>query len=138
MAGRSSADGFILLGEAPTDQIEGAARDALARMKKGEHGLAVHPNCGTNLLTTGALTTLVAFLGTAGGTRRMNGDRAVGLMSLMMLAVLISQPLGMSLQKYFTTEGDPGDLEIVSITRSTLKLPFLAPLTIHRVKTTAG
>jgi hypothetical protein len=135
MAGRSSANGFVLIGEAPTDQVEAAVHDALSRMKKGEHGLAVHPNCGTNLVTTGALTTLVAFLGTSGGTRRMNGDRAAGLMSLMMLAVLISQPLGMSLQKHFTTEGDPGDMEIVSITRSEFKLPFFAPMTMHRVVT---
>jgi hypothetical protein len=138
MAGRSSAGGFILIGEAPTKEIEAAVHDALSRMKKGEHSLAVHPNCGTNLVTTGALTTMVAFLGTGGGTRRMNGDRAAGLMSLMMLAVLISQPLGMGLQKYFTTEGDPGDMEIVSITRSEFKLPFFAPMTIHRVVTTAG
>lgn len=138
MAGRSSASGFILLGEAPTSQIEAAAQDALSRMKKGEHELAIHPNCGTNLVTTGALTTLVATIVTRFGTRRLNPDRIGGLMSLMMLSVLVSQPLGLALQKHFTTDGDPGDLEIVSITRSEVRLPFVAPLTIHTVVTRDG
>lgn len=35
-----------------------------------------------------------------------------------MIAVLVSQPLGMDLQRYFTTDGVPGTLEIISITRS--------------------
>jgi hypothetical protein len=135
MAGRSSANGFILIGEASTEQIEAAARDALARMKRGEHNLAIHPNCGTNLVTAGVMTTLVAYLGTAGGSRRMNLDRTAGLMSLMMIAALVSQPLGMSLQRHFTTDGDPGDLEIVSITRGEFRLPFGAPVTTHRIVT---
>lgn len=137
MAGRSSSTGFILLGEAPTAQVEAAAQDALNRMKKGEHGLAIHPNCGTNLVTTGVLTTLVATVVTRFGSRRLNPDRLGGLMSMMMLAVLVSQPLGLALQKHFTTDGDPGDLEIVSVTRSEVRLPFVAPLTIHTVVTRA-
>jgi hypothetical protein len=135
MAGRSSAGGFILLGDAPTVQIEAAARDALSRMKSGEHGLAIHPNCGTNLVTAGVLTSLVAFIMTRAGTRRLNFDRLGGMVSFMMLAVLISQPLGMSLQQHFTTEGNPGEMEIVSVTRTELKLPFLSPLIVHNITT---
>lgn len=138
MAGRSSSTGFILIGEAPTDQIEQATREALSRMKKGEHQLAIHPNCGTNLVTTGMLTSLVAVIGTRGGTQRVNGDRFAFLTIMMMLAVLVSQPLGLSLQKHFTTEGDPGDLEIVSVTRKTWEIPMLKTLTIHEIVTSGG
>src|SRR5450432_4134839 len=56
MAGRSTDSGFVLLGDAPTEQVEAAVREALRRMSAGEHGLAVHPNCGTNLVTTGLMT----------------------------------------------------------------------------------
>ncbi len=137
MAGRSGPGGFILIGDAPTPQIEAARRDALHRMKNGEHSLAVHPNCGTNLVTAGLLTTLVAVLATSGGTRR-SLDRMAGVMPMMMISVLVSQPLGMALQKHFTTDGDPGNLEIVSVTRREVTLPFGKPVTIHTIKTREG
>jgi hypothetical protein len=138
MSGRSNANGFVLVGDAPTEQIEAAAREALSRLKRGEHNLAVHPNCGTNLITAGALTTLVAFIGTWGGTRRLTLNRLSWILTWMMVAVLVSQPLGMSLQNHFTTEGEPGGLEIASITRSEIQLPFpaLPRIVLHHIATT--
>ncbi|MCS7070256.1 MAG: DUF6391 domain-containing protein, partial [Anaerolinea sp.] len=47
MAGRSDASGYYLIGNDPTPQIESADHVALHRLRSGEHGLAVHPNCGT-------------------------------------------------------------------------------------------
>ncbi len=139
MAGRSSPSGFILIGDAPTEQIESAVRDALNRMRSGEHSLAVHPNCGTNLVTTGTLTTLAALIGFGGKTRRVTGDRISFVMTLMMAAVLLSQPLGLAFQRHFTTEGNPGDLDLVSVTRREMKLPFVGKaVTVHDVVTRAG
>ncbi len=138
MAGRSDPNGFVLFGDAPTESIEQAASDALQRMKRGEHQLAVHPNCGTNLVTAGVLTTLSAYIGTRGMKKGMNPDRAAGLMTLMMLSLLAAQPLGMSLQKHFTTEGEPGDLEVVSVERSERKMPFMETMTVHTVRTRGG
>ena len=135
MAGRSDAGGFVLLGEAPTTVIEAAARDALRRMKNGEHGLAVHPNCGTNLLTTAFMTTSAALVGFAGKSRRDAWERLPLVMFAVMMAILISAPIGGSLQKYITTDGDPGDLEIVQITRGTVRSPFGGTMTVHRVRT---
>src|SRR3954463_10192367 len=68
MAGRSDSGGFVLLGEAPTEQIEASVQEALRRLRGGERALAVHPNCGTNLLTTGFMTTVAAMLGMAGAS----------------------------------------------------------------------
>ncbi len=136
MAGRSSDSGFVLLGEAPTEQIEAAVRDALRRMKAGEHNLAVHPNCGTNLVTTGLMTTVAAMIGLSGASRRDAWNRLPTVMLLVMAALIFSQPLGLSLQKYITTDGDPADLEILSIKRSQMQTPLSrAPLTVHRVTT---
>lgn len=136
MAGRSDERGFTLMGEAPTEQIEAALQDALRRMKAGEHGLAIHPNCGTNLVTTGFLTTLVGVLGLSGSSRRESWNRLPMVMVLMMGTILFSQPLGLALQKHFTTDGDPADLEIVSIKRSQMRMPWSSgPMTVHRVTT---
>jgi Domain of unknown function (DUF6391) len=138
LSGRSDDSGFVLLGEVPTEAVETAAREALRRMRNGERHLAVHPNCGTNLLTTGFLASMVGLLGMAGSSRRDTFNRLPMVMLAMMIAILYSQPLGMTLQRYFTTEGDPGDLEIVSVTRSSLIIPFSGRVTVHRVATRFG
>lgn len=138
MAGRSDSSGFILLGGAPTEQVEKAVHDALGRMRQGEHTLAIHPNCGTNLVTGGVLTSLAALVCLSGLTLRLTGARRIGwLMPLMMSAVYVSQPLGMALQKHFTTDGDPGDLEVLSVTRSEHQLPLLPAIVLHTVVTRA-
>ena len=130
MAGRSDATGFVLIGEAPTEMIENAVRDALRRMQNGEHGLAVHPNCGTNLVTTSLMTTGAALVGFAGKSRRAAWERLPLVMVAVMAAILFSQPLGAELQKYITTDGDPADLEVVSITRRDV-----GSMIVHRVTT---
>jgi len=137
MAGRSDAKGFVLIGECDTDKVVSAVSDALDRMKRGEHGLAVHPNCGTNLVTTGYMTGLTALL-----LNRASSDKDVlgrlPLMSLgMMGAVLVSQPMGMWLQKHITTEGKPGNLEVLGIERSRQNWVG-REVTVHRVDTVSS
>jgi hypothetical protein len=139
LAGRSSDSGFVILGDVPTDAVESAVREALHRMRSGEHRLAIHPNCGTNLVTAGGLTTLVALAGLRTSDDKSVIERLPMIMTLMMLAVLFSQPLGMSLQEHFTTEGDPGDLELVSVNRYTMSFPFGGhPVIVHSVTTHQG
>jgi hypothetical protein len=134
LSGRSDAGGFILVGNVPTAAVERAVNDALTRMKRGEHGLAIHPNCGTNLLTTGYLTSLVALVGTRGARR--TGDvfnRLPTLVVGMMAAVLLSAPLGTWLQKHVTTDGDPGETHVVDVKRHEW-----GQLVVHRVTTQGG
>lgn len=136
LAGRSTDGGFVLVGEVSTEQVEQAAHEALRRMRGGERHLALHPNCGTNLVAAGALTTLAGLVGLRG---KPSLDRITWTMVLMMVALLASQPLGMSLQQHITTSGDPGDLEVVSVTRREMRWPFSgAPVTVHRVVTRRG
>ena len=139
VAGRASDGGFVLIGEVPTDQVEAAVDEALKRMKRGERGLAVHPNCGTNLVTTGFMTTLAGYLGLKGGSnQRVSLDRFSFTMSLMVLALIISQPIGMSLQRHITTDGNPGDLELVSVKRREFKWFWGGNIIIHNIITRRG
>ncbi len=138
MAGRSSDGGFILVGEVPTDQVENAVSDALKRLNNGESNLALHPNCGTNLVTAGALTTMAALVGLGNKSKPITADRISWTMSLMIMAIIVAQPLGMTLQKHVTTDGDPGDLEVVSITRREVPWIFGGVITLHNIITRRG
>lgn len=139
--GRAVLDGFFIYGEAETEDIRKAVEEAVDRMRKGEHGLAVHPNCGTGLVTTGIMTTFATLLGTIGAqstwTDRLN--RVPTMMVLSIFAIMLSQPTGLSLQKHITTMGDIGDLEVVQISRHEMRTPFSTqPLTVHRIWTRMG
>jgi len=141
MAGRSTVTGFYLYGNVPTQEVEAAAHEALRRMKSGEHGLAIHPNCGTGFVTAGILTSLAMLLGTTGMKRGIL-DRISRLPTFVVLStfsLILSQPLGLSLQQHFTTLGEPGEMEIVNISRHEFPVPLGGQrLTVHFVRTISG
>jgi hypothetical protein len=117
MAGRSNTVGFWLLGEVPTEAVQQAVTEALARMKAGEHHLAVHPHCGTNYVVSGTLAGLAGASAMSGVGPRMRDklDRMPLAASLATLALITSQPLALMLQARLTTSGEPGDLEVVEV-----------------------
>lgn len=135
MIGRSDAGGFWLYGDVETETVRQSANAALARMRGGEHRLAIHPNCGTNLVTVALLGTVATFVALAGSGRERFGklQRLPLLVTGLLAAALFGQPLGMRLQEHVTTLGDPGDMEIVSVNRRDQ-----GGLTAHRVKTRRG
>jgi hypothetical protein len=136
MLGRSNDAGFVLYVDAPQEQVEAGVREALRRMQAGEHSLAVHPGCGTSRLTTGMATALTGIVSLSGVSRRDAFNRLPFVMLMMMLAVLASEPMGIALQRYFTTEGDPGDLRILSITHKPAHMPLtLQPTTLYTIAT---
>lgn len=141
IAGRSTNTGFYLYGNVQTGEVEEAVQEALHRMRRGEHGLAIHPNCGTGLVTAGVLTSITALASTA-GMKQSLADRLSRLPTVVLLstfALILSQPLGLALQQHFTTLGDPGQMEIVSIDRHELPIPLAGQrLTVHFVRTTHG
>src|SRR3990172_5576397 len=55
MVGRSDSNGFWLVGDVSPEDVTAAVNSALSRMRGGEHNLAVHPNCGTNLVVIATL-----------------------------------------------------------------------------------
>ncbi len=119
MGGYSDFNGFWLVADLSTDEISAAAHEALQRMKAGEAGLAVHPNCGTNFATAGSLAGMVGVLGMLGvGERKRDKFERLPLVAVLAtLALILAQPLGLLIQKNLTTSGNPGSLEIMTIQR---------------------
>ena len=121
---RSGHRGLVVYGDLPTEEIAKAVAEALERLRNGEQQLAIHPNCGTNLVTAGGLAGLAAV--SALGVQRIrprkrNFWHVLTSLPLVVLAstgaLILAQPLGQTLQLYVTTEADLGDLYITSIFR---------------------
>ncbi len=137
IAGRSDTGGFYLWGHVETAQVESAVNEALDRLRAGEHQLAVHPNCGTGLVTTGVMATLAGMVGSIGVKKNLSDytSRVPLIVLLTIGAIVLSQPVGLQLQEHFTTLGDPGDLHVTGIVQSTATGLMGRPITIHRVNT---
>lgn len=130
--GQSDPRGFNIIGDVPDEAVQAAAEEGLQRMRNGEQNLAVHPNCGTNYVTSGILAGSAAALAMlmAGPRKR---DKLEGLSVAVLaatLALILSQPLGLLLQAKLTTSGDPGSLQVDKITGKRR-----GALVIHRILT---
>lgn len=136
LSGRASLGGFVVMGNVPTEKVQAAAEEALSRLKRGQKQLALHPNCGTNLVTGGLMSTSIAALGFMGTSRKSAWERFPIIMLLMMVAILYSTPIGMVVQEHITTEGNPGDMQLVQVKRGEMKLPFRSkPIIVHNIMT---
>src|SRR5512138_3678501 len=93
LAGHSDTGGFWILGNIDTDELRSAVDTALERMRSGESGLAVHPNCGTNFVATGALAGLAAWGGMLGVGRhtRDKVERLPIVIALATIALIAGQ-----------------------------------------------
>jgi hypothetical protein len=131
-AGYSDPQGFWLIGDLQTQQVEEAVGQASARLQGGEHSLAIHPHCGTNLVTTGFLAGSFAWLGMlgAGRTWRDRFERWPVVVTLVTLAMVVAQPLGPYLQQRVTTSAATQGLQIVNIQRT-----LRGEMPVHRVVT---
>ncbi len=120
--GNATPHGFFLniFGDIPPEEIARAAEEALARLRRGEHLLALHPNCGTVHLTMATVATLAAQGTYAFEMRRQGKARTDALTFLnilptailvVVLSLIAARPLGMYFQT-FTTDGRPGTLAI--------------------------
>lgn len=125
--GNSHHLGFSLniYGNLTEEQVKTAVFEAHRRLQNGEHHLAVHPNCGTVLLTTAAMTTLAAQITLAVEQKRNGRDQShtpttffnaiYSAILPVTMTLIISRPIGMFLQSRYTVDGRIGDMEIVSI-----------------------
>jgi hypothetical protein len=93
LVARSDLSGFIVFGNVDTGILASASEEALARLQAGETGLAVHPNCGTNLVTAGVLSGIAAFVATAGRSRSW-ADRLPSAVLAATLALIAAVPAG--------------------------------------------
>ena len=119
LAGRSTPFGFYIYGKVETEALRSAVDEGLRRLKGGELHLAVHPNCGTNLIAKGiaaGLTSYFSFLGA--NTFRSRLARLPKVAVLSGVALMLAQPIGLALQKHLTTSAEIRDMRIVSLKRA--------------------
>jgi hypothetical protein len=124
--GNSTPWGFHLNIYGPMDEekVAAAVDEAYDRLQKGEAGLALHPSCGTVLLTTATMAALAAQVTFGLERRRQNRPHfdlpvLLGAMPMAILSVTValisSRPVGMSVQRRFTVDPHLGDLQVTSV-----------------------
>jgi hypothetical protein len=131
-AGHSDHGGFWILGMIKTEDLLDVVNLSLDRLLAGQENLAIHKNCGTNLLASGFLAGIAGAAGLigAGDRPRDKIERIPIITALSVIALMVSRPLGPALQKHLTTSGKPGDLKITAIQKHDLN-----GLPAHRVTT---
>lgn len=130
--GRSTPNGFILYGDLPTDAVQEAAQEALARLRAGQRELAVHPTCGTNAVAAGALAGLGAFLVMTPRRRNVAEwlSRIPTVLLITTLGFILGQRLGLTLQSRLTTDPRVGDMRVAAVVREER-----GPMVLHYVYT---
>ena len=131
-AGYSDAGGFWLMGDLDTAEIEQGVTLALARLHNGEQSLAIHPHCGTNLVTSSFLAGSLGFMGMLGAGRswRDRMERWPLVITLVTLGLVLAQPLGPFLQARVTTSPSAEGVRVVRVERRQR-----GDMPIHRVVT---
>ena len=100
MAGLSDPFGFTIVGAPNPEAVRRAVSDAMLRLNAGESHLALHPNCGTNLVVSSFVVTALALIGFRG--RGMFLDRFARAMLLVVVGLIVAQPLGHQVQRHTT------------------------------------
>lgn len=121
LSGISFAAGFFVFGDLPTGAILPTAQEALDLLRTTSPELAVHERCGTNLAVSGLLTGLSAMT-VAKMRRPFNNANNVILAAT--IALVLSRPLGLTVQRHVTTQTPNESMSIEKV--SSLKL-FGAP-----------
>ena len=116
LMGRTTARGFYVFGEVEMEEVAAAVSEALVRLQRGEHSLAVHPRCGTNLATAGVLAGLFSFVAMSGRSKSRLAKLPQTLLATT-IAVIAAQSLGPAVQKYVTTLPEVEGVVIKEITR---------------------
>ena len=131
-AGHSDGGGFWIIGDISTEELSSAASLALEKLTSGQEYLAIHKNCGTNLLVSGFSAGLAGAAGLIGvGDRtRDKIERIPVITALSVIALMLSKPMGPIVQKLITTSGKPGSLKITSLRKHQLN-----GIPAHRIST---
>jgi hypothetical protein len=117
VSARSNAHGFIIFADLDPFEVREAAEEALARLRKGERWLAIHPNCGTNL----AVGTSVMMLGSLFALTAVRPrTRVASALASSVAGIAAARPLGQMMQRYVTTLPELEDVRLVSVQRRRL------------------
>jgi hypothetical protein len=113
-AGISFAAGFFVFGDVPTEAILPAAQEALTLLRTTSPELAIHERCGTNLAVTAMVTGISAM--TVARMRRPFGS-VNNVILATMAAMIASRPLGLTVQRYITTQTPNQSMTISDVRR---------------------
>ncbi len=114
VSARSSSRGFIIFGDVDLGQLRRALNEALSRLQAGESQLAIHPNCGTNLVVGFAMLTFGTLLGMTSSRPR---TRVASAAISSVAGIAAARPLGELVQKYVTTLPDLEGVYVTDIFR---------------------
>jgi hypothetical protein len=109
--GFSTDDGFFVQGVRSMEEVDGAAREALRRLRVGEKKLAVHRNCGTTIVAANLLAA-VFFLGALGLGLYMGWNLYLLILGSILLSFVLRVPLSLLLQRFVTTDPDLSNAEV--------------------------
>lgn len=112
LSGISFAAGFFVFGEVPTEAILPTAQEALNLLRTTQPELAVHERCGTNLAVSGMLTGLSAM---AVAKMRRPFSTANNVILASTAALILARPLGLAVQRYFTTQTPNSSMTITGV-----------------------
>jgi Domain of unknown function (DUF6391) len=113
LAGISFAAGFFVFGDLPTEAILPAAQEALTLLRTTSPELAIHERCGTNLAVSGLLTGLSAM---AVARMRRPYNTANNVILAATAALILARPLGLTVQRYVTTQTPNASMTIEKVT----------------------
>jgi len=117
MAGRSNSRGFYIYGDLPTETLKQAAQEAITRILAGEHQLAIHPNCGTNMVSSAVLAAGGTMLATSTTRRRGVSEQAPAGVLGALMGIVLGQVVGLRLQATVTTSTTFTNAQIAEIER---------------------
>ena len=109
--GFSTDEGFFVQGARSFAEVEGAAREALRRLQRGERRLAVHRNCGTTLVAANLLVAAF-FLASLGIGIFMQWNLYLLVLGSVIAAFALRLPLSFLLQRFVTTDADLTNAEV--------------------------
>ncbi len=112
LAGISFAAGFFVFGDLPTETILPTAQEALTLLRTTSPELAIHERCGTNLAVSAMLTGLSAML--VARMRRPYGT-ANNVILATMASMILARPLGLEVQRHFTTQTPSASMTITGV-----------------------
>lgn len=133
LAGYSYPGGIFILGDVPTPLLLAALHEAEMRLRRGEHQLAIHPGCGTNLSLSLFLAAGLAWMPLRGLSVSRRWLRLPLAVILALFGLLLARPLGPWAQVHLTTAAELGELRVAEVTCLTS-----VPFTIHHIRTRHG
>jgi hypothetical protein len=114
ISARSSSRGFTIFGDVDLGQLRRALDEALRRLQAGEAQLAIHPNCGTNLVVGFTLVSVGTLLGLTSSRAR---TRIASTAASSVAGLMAARPLGEFVQKHVTTLPDVEGVHVTDISR---------------------